>query len=386
MRFDPARAADTSRDFGFGREPGSEGSRKAADLVADAFGKSGYHVERVPVIASAVNPRLRVAVAWLLTLCCFLMSLRLRVRGQGSTLGRLSWVLAGLAVLFLGRWALEFVDRRCVKRVQTENVEATRLPDQEAPVRVVFATALDTPRPLRPPPLERVGERVVTLVFILVVILNWFDRSFAAYINMPVLEALFGACFLGFVLWLYGMARSQCVEGESDNRDGLAFLLELGRTWPKGTDRRIETRFVVTGGQALDLAGLRTLVHHIRETWPCKPTLLIGLRSPGLGPPFELWSSGFEPGLSLESAAEALWIPHTRASRSLVRRSLWPFGTDAPEFAAIVGAGSPHVRPESLALASQLATEFALRWAKHQASAASQAGGETLARSSQNPG
>jgi hypothetical protein len=44
------------------------------------------------------------------------------------------------------------------------------------------------------------------------------------------------------------------------------------------------------------------------------------------------------------------------------------------------------IRPESMALAAQLATEIALRWIKRQTEEFSNQPGESLARSSQNLG
>jgi hypothetical protein len=50
---------------------------------------------------------------------------------------------------------------------------------------------------------------------------------------------------------------------------------------------------------------------------------------------------------------------------------LWPFGSGGPDFLAFMGRSdastSSVIRPESLGLAAQLATETALRWIKQAA-------------------
>jgi hypothetical protein len=156
-----------------------------------------------------------------------------------------------------------------------------------------------------------------------------------------------------------------------DNRTGLAVLLELARGWPTGTDRRIETRFVATGGRTLGRAGLRALLHAISTEWPARPTLLVEWLAPGIGPGLALREQG--TGRLAATAAADLWIPHRIIHRAALGREHWPFGRHGPGYIGMVGdaiakprarGAAPVIEPEALGRAAQLATEVALRWAR----------------------
>ena len=148
-------------------------------------------------------------------------------------------------------------------------------------------------------------------------------------------------------------------------------LLELARGWPRGTDSRIETRFVATGGRTLDRAGLRALLHAIDTEWPARPTLIVDWLAPGIGPGLALLEHGTETLAA--TAARDLWIPHRVIHRAAVCRQHWPSGRHGPGYIGMVGdavagsrrrIGAAAIDADALGRAAQLATEVALRWAR----------------------
>ncbi len=383
MKFDAARAGALAETL----SPEARSFSSAAEVLT----ASGYRVDRDKVDGprSGALDVCRFSLPWSVVFLVYLLGCVTRFgKGQGlSPPARLGLMVIGPAWLIFGPPALAAFWRRFGNRDVSENVTARREAPTRPPVRVVFMAALDAPPSVIPGRFARVARAAVVVLGLAFAGFTLFlPRPASAPARHRVLEFVSGvglAFEVAVLVDLLGRQRSRPVTGAADNRDGLATLIELARTWPRATDRRIETRFVAAGGQTLDLAGFRTLHDQLRHDGPGLPTLVIGLWSPGLGPPFHLATNGLEGDDAMASAAEGLWIPHEFADG----RGLWPFGTGDPDFVAVIGSsGRATVGLESLGLAAQLATEIALRWARRETTAQEPDPNPGRARSSQNPG
>jgi hypothetical protein len=365
MKFDPLNALELAESFAFDRQPTSPGELKAVGLVADSFERAGLRVSREEVVAYPIANDLRVGGSWIGFAFILCMGTIRHMRFGMSRAARFAVVASAFAWLVLTPKVWERVGR--FRSHGSWNVVGERPGSMEAPVRVVFVTALDAPRSVIPDRLARFFQRALLfLVPALLALMLWSERPASLVLRLVEL----GIALLILLATVRGLVRDRIdwrpAEGPADNRDGLATLIELARTWPGKMDERMEARFVAAGAQSVG-AGLKALVGRIRDVWPPKPTLVIGIWSPGLGPPFYLTANGLEGYETLEPAAESLWIPYRWASGPSVS-DLWPFGAGAPDFLALMGrpdaSTDPVIRPESLGLAAQLATEIALRWTK----------------------
>jgi hypothetical protein len=168
-----------------------------------------------------------------------------------------------------------------------------------------------------------------------------------------------------------------------DNRTGLATLAELAEALPTRLHERVEIRLAAVGGSSAGQLGSLSLADEIRRRSPAKPTLVINLDSPGLGPELRLVGTG--RGLEVaRGAAKDLWIPH-RVSRSrfcvLDHR---PFQLNEIPAVSLCGdRDGARIEPATLAATAQLVTEIALRWAREGATAPQAV---SLPRSFQKPG
>jgi len=377
MRFDTARAVEWARTFAFPRAAGTEGERKAAVIAAEELARLGLRVERVAVQGSRLPGLAEPWLGWL---------------GVGAWATGLAWAvhrgthwpvrlaLAVGALLWLRLTAVEgfLLGRALLRRVATTNVIAWREGKGEPPpLRIVFHTTLDTfeaRRELVPPWLATpvIAGLLAALVFCDMTI----NRN---PLRLPSWCWPWSGPLFLLLLWLtIGMRIARLVGGTGrpdarDNRTGLAVLLELARGWPRGTDSRIESRFVASGGRTLDSAGLRALVHAIGTEWPARPTLIVDWLAPGIGPGLALLEQGTETLAA--TAARDLWIPHRVVHRAVVGRQHWPLGRHGPAFVGMVGdAVAAHrapvaalaIEPDALGRAAQLATEVALRWARRK--------------------
>ncbi len=377
MRFDTARAVEWAGTFAFPRAAGTEGERQAAAIAADELVRLGLRVERIEVKASRLP---RLAEPWLGWLGVAVWASGLVLGAHRGAAWPVRLALALGALFWLRLTAVEGfpLGRTLMRRVATLNIVAWREPKGEpSPLRVVFHTSLDAfdaRRELVPPRLTTpvIGALLAALIFCELTI-NRNPLRLPSWI-WPGL----GPLFL-LLLWLtIGMriARSlgRTVSPDArDNRTGLAVLLELARGWPPGTDRRIETRFVATGGRTLDQAGLRTLLHVMDTQWPPVPTLIVDWLAPGIGRGLSLLEHGTETLAA--TAARDLWIPHRVIYRAAVCCQHWPLGRHGPGYIGMVGdavAGSrapidsTAIDADALGRTAQLATEVALRWARRK--------------------
>jgi hypothetical protein len=373
MRFDTARAMEWTEAFTFPRTAGSEGERHAGQIAGDALAGLGLRVERLEIQGRRMPEPTQPWLGWF---GVGLWSVALEVGTHLAETWPFRLALALGALLWLRLTTVEgfVLGGPWLRRFATTNVIARREVEGESPpLRVVFHTPLDTFEPGR----ELVPRWLATPV---VAALLGAQIFFDLTINRNPLGLPFwrvaGLAF-ALVLWvaigmrIFLLVRRQGGPDIRDNRTGLALLLELARSWPHGTDARIETRFVATGGRTLHGAGLRALVRAIIHDWPARPTLVVNWLAPGIGSGLTLAEQG--TGQLAAKAAADLWIPHRVAHRAAIARDHRPFGRHGPAFVGMVGSavaptrapGSAQIiEPDALGRAAQLATEVALRWVK----------------------
>jgi hypothetical protein len=368
MRFDTARAMEWAATFAFPREAGTAGEGRAAAIAAAEFSRIGFRVERVAVDGSRLPA---MALPWLgwVGLGAWATALVLAANRGAAWPIRLAPAVGALLWLRLTTVEGFRLGRVWPRRIATTNVVAWREVEPTVPLRVVFHTALDTfqaDRAIVPAWLETPWIALLLAGQIFVALTVRRNPLGLPAWTGPLLLSVLWLAIAGRVLRL--IHRPGWREAETrDNRTGLAVLLEMARGWPRGTDARFESRFVATGGRALDRAGLRALVRAIAEDSPARPTLIVEWLAPGIGPGIALMEQG--TGELAAKAAADLWIPHHVIHQSGVHREHWPFGRHGPGYVGIVGNAidRPHpIDPDSLARAAQLATEIALRWARQK--------------------
>jgi hypothetical protein len=366
---------DWAGRFAFDRGAGSEGERHAGEIVAGELNRLGLRVERVEVAAARLPA---AALPWLGWLGVGVWSVGLEIATLLGDPWPVRLALALLALLWLRLTTVEGLGaglgRIRRSRVSTLNVIAWRPVDGEPPpLCVVFHTSLETFDPGRELVPRWLSTRALA---VLVGGQVFFDLTVNRNpLGLP--GARLAGLLCGMFLWLaIGLRIERLVRSHGrpdvrDNRTGLAMLLELARTWPRGTDSRIEARFVTTGGRTLDRAGLRKLLRAIAHEWPPRPSLVVDWLAPGIGPGLTLAEQGTGP--LAKKAATDLWIPHRLAHRAAIAREHRPMGRGGPCYVGMVGSGvatrrrsaaAPAIEPDALGRAAQLATEIALRWAK----------------------
>ncbi len=411
MRFDNECASAWAERFDASRDEGTDGEGRAAEVMAEEFTRIGLRAETRVVYGSKFPQGVLPVLGWCglglgMTLAAFLSD-----RGASGVLRATAWIGAvlgwGVATLpglrFGHGWPPRVASRNVLAERTTDGspprtisssskaLTSPPLPPGEGarragegpslrqanrpgspPARVVFRTPLDGVV-LRGPEVPPWASSVTIGVLVVTLFLSSRggvidDRGWA----LPVL----GFLWILVLVRLFAYLKSARDPGLRDNRTGLAVLLELGRTWPRRTDARIEAHFVAVGGQGLDGAGSRALEATMRSEWPDMPTLLIDLSAPGVGKGLILTARGHEDLTA--SAAADLWIPHRPARRyvwtSWARPVLrldddvvWLVGDEAS--ARPDRGPAMAIDPEALGRAAQLATEIALRWARRVAEA-----------------
>jgi hypothetical protein len=370
MKFDKERAFEWIGTFGFPRPAGSEGERRAAEIVAAELERLDFRVERRPVAGSRLPAMVEPWLGW--------VGLGAWATGlvAATHLGAGWPVLAILAVGALLWLRLTTVEgfrpgkgRAWGGSVATTNVVAWREVEPAPPVRVVFVTPLDTFDPKNALVPAWLATPVIGLILAGLIFVELTTPR-----NLLGLPRWSGLILL-IVLWLaiagrvWLLVHHRGEPGHRDNRSGLAALLELARVWPRGTDPEIEPRFVATGGRELDRAGARALFRALSSEWSARPTLVVEWLAPGIGPGLALMEQG--TGQLADKAATDLWVPHHVIHHAGIHREHWPFGCHGPGYVGMVGnaigrskdvAGG--VDLDALARTAQLATEVALRWAK----------------------
>lgn len=406
MRFDAVRALALARQFDGARPAGSDAERRAADLVAEHFGRAGLRVERREVVGSRFGERVAGPLGW--WGCGVLATFAVALTGSASP-----WAARLAAALVAPSWALAAFGARLrpggrlLPCVVSPNVLADRPSAASPETRVVFVTHLDTAPTGR---ASRTRGRGLLLVLLALVVnllaVHMEDREWvrafgaswalvlsgeavrwrragpsrrrdapeaaavvplalaalaldAAALALPGSTRLVGFGLLASIwacvaLGALTLAPRRCGPGPAeDNRAGLAALVELARAWSEGSHERIETRFAAIGGPA----GACDLARLAREEWPAKPTLFVRLDATDPGPELVLVGGGMALWLAMKAAAD-LWLPHRLAGCLHDRDARYdqPFVRAILPIVTVVGGEA------TLAAAVQLATELALRW------------------------
>jgi hypothetical protein len=189
--------------------------------------------------------------------------------------------------------------------------------------------------------------------------------------GLPVwlLLAVVGLCLTSIARKvIQGLRRARIRSGRSPtaDRSGLAFLIELARSWPESRSKRLEAIWVVAGNERRGLAGTREILRRIRFEWEQKPTLVVILIGTGHGEEV-LISAPADVHLA-DAAAGELWIPHRRMPWRPVFGRLADGGSRKgfTSCVALIGAGclreADSLNEGAITRTAQLATEIALRW------------------------
>lgn len=388
MKFDVNRAMTSAHEFGFARGTGSDGERRASEVLAGKLEAAGWRVDRTDTQKGCRYSAVVMLLALSLLCQAYLLWRALQWTLPGvSRAGRIGWFLLGFAATAV---LLRLVVGRNGPRVARErfaawragpdsrsrvNLIAVRPGDTNPPSRVVILSHLDTPLPVAS------GEDAFWS-FLLVALVGLACGGLPAVWEAWVLVALaMASLFFEARYWLRVGQPSP-----ADNRTGLAVLAELAHAIPSRLDDRVEIRLAAVGGSATGQLGSLTLAEKIRQRDPLRPTLVINIDAPGLGPEVILVGKGVGLDVARQAAAD-LWIPH-RVSRWPIRPlDHRPFNLCQIPGVSLVGDRcGGRIHQASLAATAQLATEIALRWARRQSAPAESQLGESRARSSQNPG
>jgi hypothetical protein len=393
MRFDSARAMKVIDELGDPRFAGPDGEARVADYVAEQFAAMGWQVERLAVVGS--RPHLLAAwTRWLgygllITSAYVLIILDRLVASAGAVL-----LLLYGRILFGDLVGSSIRTARRRPPSGSAPVVVASLPRRSpAPVRVVFQASLGELRPslfhviLRDKyhDLFWINRLLFAcMMFALLLGLGMWYRPgrefsrlghevFLRYLIPPIL-AFNWMVILGVLAWEYHQFRSRGRPGAPERR-GLAVLLELARSWPRGQSRPIEPLFVAAGGPQLDHAGTREIARRFACGGTSRPSLRILLLAPGAGE--ALWLATRDPplpvvrgtGAMVRDAAQSLWIPSKVVHHS-TPLPFWPIADWGP-VVALMGSDpraypDASADPQALHRAAQLATEIALRWARRQ--------------------
>ncbi|MBV8232482.1 MAG: hypothetical protein JO329_21070 [Planctomycetaceae bacterium] len=369
MPFDPEWVLALARDLPAPRPSRSEAERRAAEDIAAHLGRLGLHVEHreTPAPWGRALARLGFLVAWI---------------GLGVVTTLPATPLAFRAFLF----ALILLSIRGASRIAARGARSDGLPRPSRhvigtfpagaapPVRIVVATSLRSP----PSRWMNAWINVVLFVFVAFGVVPLIPRVGASIRAHPSAGlGLLAGQWLSLMFLIAGPKGEATGPVRGDNRTGLALLVELARTWPKGLATRAGAMFVASPD------GLGRLLPMLLE--PPGPTLLVLLDAPGVGP--DLFVVGRGPAARLaEAAARDLWVPHRRwRSGALDRQVPRVLRRAGLACVALSGThGDRPIDPALLAAAAQLVDEVALRWARRAAPATAQ--GASPVRSSQNPG
>jgi hypothetical protein len=387
MRFDTIRMLAVRPLLGAGSSRPS-GVEKTADVVAGLLEDAGCQVSRTEVTGSLVCHVVRVVLPRLVVASCFLWaSWRSLIRPPCPLTTR----VVALAVGILGLAVIPGLVRRLCGvvggRSRSVNIVGRR-PTSGSHARVVFLTTLDQPLSIVPGRWQRLSDWGFRLTAASIAVISLFDWTNSSPTTRGWLFGIAAAALVGCMLigWLARLRPFN--HGEvGELADALATIVEMAKAWPKRWDSRVEALFAATGG-TFDRSGLTAMVRDCLSALPKTPTLIVGIWSPGLGPPFGLVVNSLEAGEDAVDAAEGLRLPHRVFG---LGEDDWLGDAGRLDFAGLTGLGpvaeGDNVEPAAFHHAAQLATEIALRWARRaDADAASQAPGESLARSSQNPG
>ena len=360
MRIDPARVLELAGSLNEPRLANTPGETRAAELIARELTRAGWWVERLPVRPfwrlRVLDPLLRLG---LLVFGWFAFAMN-QAFPDGPRSVR--WGLPALITLSIGASILVRVkrDRALEAANPSANVIGTVSKGTKSKSRIIVITYLR----------NQGSGWLFLLLFAVFALLGFFCRlCFAgrsrhpqAFLwGFPLAMAALTVQWLCLVVLGIGWRERPVRPINGHNRTGLALLLELARVWPRGVRERVETWMIAFVGYD-DL--LRQLRPRLSDG---KPTLVIGLFAPGVGPEVEIIGRGKGLELAVE-AARSLWIPYRRIRSTaredkLVAHWFW----QRKRGHAVNLGGKPADQPidsEALKRVADLVVELALRWGK----------------------
>lgn len=368
MRFNRERALAFISYFDTARLPGSVAEREAAKVVANEFTKARLGV-RKGEISTFLPYELTPAETWSTALLAVGAGVILQWTTRFGAGRSTPWILAAI---FLGL-AVTGVALRLVvlgwsggRPLRSTYVAAESSPEQckAGSSRVVFLTRLDSCPPASAYRFRRDVELLDwvwlgSLWIPCLVVGGWGWLTTAG----PAL-----LISLGLITLIRRTDRwtSHPSPHTSDNRTGLALLMELARTWPRTPQSDLAVAFVATGVPSS--TWLEELRREIVQPEPEVPTLVINLHSPGVGDTISLSGDGIALEFA-ETAARDLWLPAQVRNWSeipLDHRALR--GTGLVAVSLVGDLDASQVEPRTLAATAQLVTELALRWAARTSS------------------
>jgi hypothetical protein len=382
MKFDGVRATELFAKLGDPTFAGAHGEARVADFVAAQLEQSGWVVERALVEGSAFPLRWAPWAGWLgygaLVAAAYVLLL-----GRNARTGFLAVLILVPAHFWLRAVLRNQIGwgRRMPPLEHAPLVLARAPGGSGAPVRVVFQATLGGLRldHFHALWLSRTRVMFLHLGFVLTASLTVLSRLFGRPVAQVVGLWLASAFLVLITFAILGIFSCEIRAAHSADgsfrvdRRGLTLLFEMARCWPRSGSRPIEVIFVAAGGQRLNDASARAVVHRLESEWPRKPSLLLLFIVPGFGGEHSLVpiASSF-PGTSdlANEAARSLWIP-IRGHDPWARWVYWPLKRNigTMEVIALCGAhagsaADSSFSPQALDHAAQLATEIALRWAK----------------------
>lgn len=279
------RLLDTVRALSFPRFPGTEGERRAAEIVSARFAAAGLAVAEEPFRASPA------AMRRYKTLLHGVGPFLFAAFGATSLVDPLAGALIAVAFLAFirgaSRWNLRVESAFDVEpAIESKNVVARRAASAAAtsPVRLVVLAHLDS----KSARWSTFTSAMLLLVGVLGVIGlgAWCALAAARVVPRPAVAAVVPLAAVVIVSLASGLFNKAGNEspGAMDNASGLAALVAAAETLPADHAlAKIDLTFIATGAEEIGLAGaMRWIQAHERDC-PRARTVFVNFDSLGVG-------------------------------------------------------------------------------------------------------
>ncbi len=342
MKYDPQRVAALASRFSAARLPDTDGEAAAIETIAQELASAGWTVSRNPRVG---RPRVVRPVLGLWAVVIFLGA------GFAALATKRQPILSTCLVLLVVALLVVMVRRRGIAfyRSPTRDVAgvAAFWPEKPQGPCVVILTRVATPATLIDPRRWVLIGLVVLLLGVTQVIARTGAEQWLTVVAWIALAIALTALVID--PW-----PDRGAVGPEDNRTGLALFIELARTWPKSSLKRMNVCFLAAGGmRSMTIEPPEGLGVH---------TLMIEVKNPDIGRQLEIGGTLLERELACQAARD-LWVPHVESFASVDQR-----GRIAPKL-VIFGVREPLTTDDTAASAraAQIVIEVALRWGKRQA-------------------
>lgn len=327
MKFDAGRVVSLAESFNQPRAAGSHLSIRAGDHFETLMRDQG-----LATVHSNSSPRKR-SIGTLLLTVLFLSSFFLTWRVIFPTRG----IELGVSAIFY--FLFELLSRL---PAEPPSIIASAA-EQDRAARVAIFTVITTP-------MSQSTVRVRKLLIVaagsfgFVTLIPAVASALQHYYLISILFVLMHVFIMSMYV-IFGSPFRNTKAYNGDNRTGIAMLVELARSLPSSVSSRMDALYVLSPSH-LNINNILTT-----ELADGKPTLLIILDAPGVGPANTIVGGEFA-----ENTVHDLWLPD---------RYWFGVGGDGIEEVKIQGThdDSP-IDPAALERASQLITELSLRWSK----------------------